>query len=233
MPTAPPVAQVVHAPPGVHGAPVVFTPPAAHAPAPAQLPGASVPTALFTPPAQTPTQGAPFPVSVPRPSQPPVTSTPVPSLSQPPRPSFAPQTVPSGSVAISAEARVRELQTQVVRAKQELVTAQVDLRTARGEADNLRAELAVAKTRIEELEAALKKVQSAPPAAIGDDLKSIKGIGPKYEKMLRAAGVTGLAAIAAWSESDIDTMADKVGIKAERIRRDDWVGNAKRLTGAA
>jgi len=129
---------------------------------------------------------------------------------------------------------VRELQSQVVRAKQELVTAQVDLRTARGEADNLRAELAVAKARMEELEGELKKVQSAPPAAAaGDDLKSIKGIGPKYEKMLRAAGVTGLSVIAAWTESDIDTIAAKIGVKADKIRRDDWVGNAKRLTGLA
>lgn len=184
----------------------------------------SVPTPVnlenFLPLGAGPTPSAP---SVPAtPSQPPPSV-----LSQPPRPSRAPQTVPSGSVAIGNEARVQQLTAQLVKARQELVSAQVELRTARGEADNLRAELGVAKGRIEELDAALKKAQSAPPAAAGDDLKVIKGIGPKYEKLLRAAGVTTLAQIAAWTETDIDAIAKTMGVKADKIRKDDWVGNAK------
>ncbi len=109
----------------------------------------------------------------------------------------------------------------------------MDLRTARGEADNLRAELSVAKSRIEELESELKKVQSAPPAARGDDLKVIKGIGPKFEKLLHAAGVTSLAQIATWTDADIDRMAKTMGVKPDRIRKDDWIGNAKRLTSGS
>jgi predicted flap endonuclease-1-like 5' DNA nuclease len=132
---------------------------------------------------------------------------------------------------VNSEARIRELTAQVVRARNELVAAQVELRTARGEADNLRAELSVAKARIDELEAELKKAQASPAAPSGDDLKVIKGIGPKFEKLLRGAGITSLAQIAAWSESDIDVMAAKLGFKAERIRKDDWVGNAKRHAG--
>jgi predicted flap endonuclease-1-like 5' DNA nuclease len=151
------------------------------------------------------------------------------AVSQPPRPSQAPFTVPSGSLAIDAETRIHQLQAQVIRGRQELVTAQVDLRTARGEVYNLRAELTVAKTRIEELEGELRKAQSDRITTPGDDLKSIKGIGPKFEKLLRGAGIVTLAQIAAWSESDIDEMAKKLGVKAERIRKDDWVGNAKRL----
>ncbi|HEX6766634.1 MAG TPA: hypothetical protein VF103_14170, partial [Polyangiaceae bacterium] len=170
-------------------------------------------------------------------SQPPSTlvhplagSSPTPgAVSQPPRPSQAPFTVPSGSLAIDAETRIHQLQAQVIRGRQELVTAQVDLRTARGEVYNLRAELTVAKTRIEELEGELRKAQSDRITTPGDDLKSIKGIGPKFEKLLRGAGIVTLAQIAGWSESDIDEMAKKLGVKAERIRKDDWVGNAKRL----
>ena len=167
-------------------------------------------------------------------SQPPTTlvhplggsSHPPSAVSVPPRPSYAPQTVPSGTPA-SLESRVRELQAQVVRARQELVSAQVELRTARGEADNLRAELSVARGRIEELEAGLVQAKSAAMTRPGDDLKVIKGIGPKFEKLLRGAGVTSVAQIATWSESDIDAIAQAIGIRPERIRKDDWVGKAK------
>jgi predicted flap endonuclease-1-like 5' DNA nuclease len=130
--------------------------------------------------------------------------------------------------AAASDARLKDLQAQAARARQELLSAQVELRTARGEADNLRAELNVAKSRIEELEGELKKSRSAPPAASGEDLKVIKGIGPKFEKLLRSVGVTSLTQIARWSDAEIDSMAAKLGIKAERIRKDDWVGNAKR-----
>jgi len=154
-----------------------------------------------------------------------------PSVSQPPRPSHPPQTVPSGGLAIDPEARLQQLQSQVMRGRQELVAAQVELRTTRGEAYNLRAELSVAKARIEELESELRRAQSDRITTPGDDLKSIKGIGPKFEKLLRGAGIVTLAQIAAWTESDIDSMAQKLGVKADRIRKDDWVGNAKRLIG--
>jgi predicted flap endonuclease-1-like 5' DNA nuclease len=171
-------------------------------------------------------------------SQPPATlvhplggSHPPSPVSQPPRPSYAPQTVPSGAAAANTDARVRELQAQVVRARQELASAQVELRTARGEADNLRAELSVAKSRVEALEVELNRSRSAAITQPGDDLKVIKGIGPKYEKLLRSAGVTSLAEIASWNEADVDAIAKKLGIKADRIRKDDWVGNAKRLGG--
>jgi predicted flap endonuclease-1-like 5' DNA nuclease len=130
---------------------------------------------------------------------------------------------------------LRELQGQVMRARQELASTQLELRTARAEVYKLRDELGAAKSRVEELEADLRKAQfvaqAAGPTAVGDDLKAIKGIGPKFEKLLRGAGVTSLAQVAAWSDSDIDSIAKSLGIKADRIRKDDWVGNAKRHTG--
>jgi len=152
-------------------------------------------------------------------------------VSQPPRPSYAPQTVPSGAAAASTEVRLRELQAQVVRARQELAAAQVELRTTRVDAYNLRGELDIAKSRIAALEVELNRSRSAAITQPGDDLKVIKGIGPKYEKLLRSAGVTSLAEIASWSDADVDAIAKKLGIKADRIRKDDWVGNAKRLGG--
>ena len=140
--------------------------------------------------------------------------------------------MPSGSVSLGPDARIQQLTAQVVRARQDLVAAQVELRTARGEANNYRAELSVAKARITELEAVVEKLRSAPAAAGADDLKRIKGIGPKFEKILHAAGITSLTQVAAWTESDIDATAKTVGIKGDRIRREDWVGKAKSLTGS-
>jgi len=88
--------------------------------------------------------------------------------------------------------------------------------------------------RINELEAALSKARSAsipppPPVEAGDDLKRVKGIGPKFEKLLKAEGVTTVSQIAGWSEADAEAMAKKLGMKAQRIRKEDWIGSAKRL----
>ena len=88
--------------------------------------------------------------------------------------------------------------------------------------------------RIVELEAALanaRAASAAPPAPDGADLKVVKGIGPKIEKQLKSHGVTEVRQIAAWSDQDLDAMANKIGVKAARIRKDDWVGSAKRLVG--
>jgi predicted flap endonuclease-1-like 5' DNA nuclease len=126
---------------------------------------------------------------------------------------------------------MRELQGQVMRTRQELATTQMELRTTRGEVYNLRAELASAKTRIEELEAELRKAQaaaqSAVPTAVGDDLKAIKGIGPKFEKLLRSAGVTTLAQIAGWSDGEA---ADGRGVVALESVRTSWRARSRANT---
>lgn len=76
-------------------------------------------------------------------------------------------------------------------------------------------------------------VVNAPPppedASKGDDLKRIKGVGPKLVTILHNEGVTTFGQIAAWSESDIDRIDEKLGKFAGRIRRDRWVEQAKLL----
>jgi large subunit ribosomal protein L21 len=66
--------------------------------------------------------------------------------------------------------------------------------------------------------------------AVADDLTSIKGLGARSAERLAEAGVTTLAQIAAWSEADIDEMAPRINVGAERIRREDWVGQARAAT---
>lgn len=89
--------------------------------------------------------------------------------------------------------------------------------------------------RINELEAALANARAAsatPPPLAGGDLKIVKGIGQKIEKALKNQGVTSIAQIAAWSDEELERIAGKIGVKAARIRKDDWVGTAKRLVGS-
>ncbi|MDP4575880.1 hypothetical protein Q9K02_12075 [Qipengyuania sp. G39] len=62
-----------------------------------------------------------------------------------------------------------------------------------------------------------------------DDLTRIKGVGPKLAALLREQGVTGFAQVAAWTEEDIDRIDPTLGRFEGRIRRDDWVGQARLL----
>jgi predicted flap endonuclease-1-like 5' DNA nuclease len=58
-------------------------------------------------------------------------------------------------------------------------------------------------------------------AGEADDLRKIKGVGPKLVMLLASLGVTRF--------SDIDAIDAKLGTFAGRIRRDNWVEQAKFL----
>ena len=68
-----------------------------------------------------------------------------------------------------------------------------------------------------------KKVESR------DDLKLIKGVGPKIEQMLNKLGIHTFAQIAQWNKTDIDQMASQLGSFKDRITRDEWVKKAQSL----
>ena len=69
--------------------------------------------------------------------------------------------------------------------------------------------------------------QAAPEGA--DDLTRLKGVGPKLATQLNTLGVTSFAQIASWSEADIDRIDDQLGRFKGRIRRDNWIEQAKLL----
>lgn len=78
--------------------------------------------------------------------------------------------------------------------------------------------------------AAQAPTQAPTPApASGDDLRRIKGVGPKLVTILNEQGVTSFAQVAAWSEADIDRIDAQLGRFQGRIRRDSWVEQAKLL----
>lgn len=62
-----------------------------------------------------------------------------------------------------------------------------------------------------------------------DDLRKIKGVGPKLVALLASLGVTRFAQIAAWTDADIDRIDAQLGTFAGRVRRDSWVEQAKFL----
>ncbi|MFB9150780.1 NADH-quinone oxidoreductase subunit E [Roseovarius ramblicola] len=68
-----------------------------------------------------------------------------------------------------------------------------------------------------------------PRAGKADDLKKIKGVGPKLEKLANEMGVYHFDQIANWTEAEIAWVDDNlVGFKG-RVSRDAWVEQAKLL----
>jgi len=76
-----------------------------------------------------------------------------------------------------------------------------------------------------------KITPKAPPKAPRkqDDLTAIDGIGPGLEKKLNAAGISSYAQLAALSDDDIERLENEIIRFSGRIKRDDWVGQAKKL----
>lgn len=63
----------------------------------------------------------------------------------------------------------------------------------------------------------------------GDDLTRMKGLGPKLRDRLVELGVTRFDQIAGWDEAEVDRIDGQLGRFAGRIRRDDWVEQARFL----
>lgn len=65
-------------------------------------------------------------------------------------------------------------------------------------------------------------------AAVGapDDLRQIKGVGPKLNGLLNSLGVTRFDQIAAWGETEIGEVDGYLGSFKGRIVRDNWVEQA-------
>ena len=74
--------------------------------------------------------------------------------------------------------------------------------------------------------------QQAPVGRSGqamDDLKQISGIGPKLEEILNANGIFQFQQIADWQDADVQAIGELLPAFRGRIRREDWVGQARRL----
>ncbi len=70
---------------------------------------------------------------------------------------------------------------------------------------------------------------SAARGGKADDLKKIKGVGPKLEKELNAAGVFHFDQIASWTTEEIYWADNHLVSFKGRVSRDNWVAQAKEL----
>jgi predicted flap endonuclease-1-like 5' DNA nuclease len=66
-----------------------------------------------------------------------------------------------------------------------------------------------------------------------DDLKLIKGVGPKLEQMLHEMGVFHFDQIAAWTEAEVAWVDDHLEGFKGRVSRDDWVTQARALVSGS
>jgi len=63
----------------------------------------------------------------------------------------------------------------------------------------------------------------------GDDLKMVKGVGPKLEIMLNELGFYHFDQIAGWSAAEVAWVNDNLTGFKGRVSRDNWVEQARKL----
>ncbi len=69
----------------------------------------------------------------------------------------------------------------------------------------------------------------APREGGPDDLKQIKGVGPKLEQMLHGMGIFHFDQIAAWGPEEVAWVDENLQGFKGRVSRDNWVEQARRL----
>ncbi|ETX29475.1 hypothetical protein RISW2_23350 [Roseivivax isoporae LMG 25204] len=73
----------------------------------------------------------------------------------------------------------------------------------------------------------------APRSGGADDLKKIKGIGPKLEEVCNSLGVYHFDQIASWSDEEIAWVDDNLEGFKGRVSRDNWVEQARALASGS
>lgn len=107
------------------------------------------------------------------------------------------------------------------------------------ERNALQAQLAQARAEMEQLQAELLQRAETPKARGSrkggvaapqlDNLNNIKGMGPFVERLL-SMGITTFSQIGRWDDDAIIAVAKTLDISPGKIFRDDWVGQAQRLS---
>ena len=68
----------------------------------------------------------------------------------------------------------------------------------------------------------------APRGGVPDDLKRLKGLGPKFEERLNELGIYHFDQIAGWSDDDVAWIEAQMNMSG-RVAREDWIAQARRL----
>lgn len=91
------------------------------------------------------------------------------------------------------------------------------------------APVAAAAVLAEDKSAGTEAPDIAPAVGDPDDLKRIKGIGPKLENLCNSLGVMRFDQISQWTARDVAKVDAHLGSFKGRITRDEWVDQAKLL----
>ena len=111
---------------------------------------------------------------------------------------------------------------------EELVTEEVNVVAEdNGESMDAAERSAIARQK---LKAAFGNRIVVAAASEKDDLKKINGIGPFIETKLNEIGIYTFKQISQFDEELIEQVTDAIQFFPGRINRDDWVGQAKRLS---
>ena len=131
------------------------------------------------------------------------------------------------------DAAVEALRQKLMACESERARALAEVDRLKGAAPASAPVAAAPAARLLENEAAARAaatgIPAAAPDAAPDDLTRIKGVGPKLAGLLNELGVFTFAQVAAWTQADIDRVDERLGSFKGRIRRDDWVAQAKTL----
>lgn len=79
------------------------------------------------------------------------------------------------------------------------------------------------------LEGKLDETRRRLGEADRDDLRKIKGIGPVIERLLHDQGISSYRQIAQMKDQELDALAAKLNMPAERVRRFEWIKTAREL----
>ncbi|OOY17716.1 NADH-quinone oxidoreductase subunit E [Thioclava sp. DLFJ4-1] len=77
------------------------------------------------------------------------------------------------------------------------------------------------------------KLLDAPRDGGADDLKMIKGVGPKLETLLHSMGIYHFDQIAGWTDAELAWVDSNLEGFKGRATRDDWKGQAEKLASGA
>lgn len=83
-----------------------------------------------------------------------------------------------------------------------------------------------APAKAQATETARAKPDIAQAVGEPDNLRQIKGVGPKLDNLLKDLGITRFDQIAAWTEDDIAKVDEHMETFRGRITRDKWVEQA-------
>jgi predicted flap endonuclease-1-like 5' DNA nuclease len=127
---------------------------------------------------------------------------------------------------------ISELKRSLEEHKKIALTADARVNAAEARASAAEARASDAEARTADAETRATTAATHAPVVSADDLKRIKGIGPAFERKLHSLGVSSYAVIANWGEADIERIAEALAILPQRITRDGWIENARKLSKA-